>query len=166
MGGGYDTCQDTNNCLSSNKGNKIYVLDASDGTLKKTFNTDSSVVADLTVIPDADGVNIKYAYAADLGGNVYRISGVDANTPIGTTAPGSWTITKVAALGGSGADNRKFMFPPDALDESGTYVLLLGSGDREKPLASYTEATAVNNRFFAIKDKPTDASWLSSETTC
>jgi type IV pilus assembly protein PilY1 len=170
MGGGYDTCHDADpntGCNSSSKGTKIYVLDAKFGTLLKPFDTDSSVVADLTVIPDADGILIKYAYAADLGGNVYRISGVDANTPIGTTAPVDWTITKVAALGGSGADNRKFMFPPDVLDDNGTYVLLLGSGDREKPLASYTSATAVANRFFAIKDKPADASWLTSESsTC
>lgn len=166
MGGGYDTCQDTNSCSTSNKGNKIYVLDANDGTVKQTFDTVSSVIADLTVIPDADGL-IKYAYAADLGGNVYRISGATANTEIGTTAPGSWTITKIAALGGSGAANRKFMFPPDILDDNGTYVLLLGSGDREKPLASYTEATAVSNYFFMIKDKPTVVNWLSTEnTTC
>jgi type IV pilus assembly protein PilY1 len=169
MGGGYDNCHDADpntGCSSSSAGTKIYVLDANSGTLLKAFDTDSSVVADLTVIPDADG-RIKYAYAADLGGNIYRISGVDANTPIGTTAPGSWTITKVAALGGSGADNRKFMFAPDVLDDNGTYVLLLGSGDREKPLASYTLAAAVANHFFAIKDKPADASWLTSEnSTC
>ncbi|MES2181371.1 MAG: PilC/PilY family type IV pilus protein [Pseudomonadota bacterium] len=169
MGGGYDTCQDADpntGCSSFSKGTKIYVLDANTGALLKTFNTDSSVIADLTIVPDSTGL-IKYAYAADLGGNVYRISGADANSPIGTTAPASWTITKIATLGGSGTDNRKFMFPPDILDDNGTYVLLLGSGDREKPLSSYISATAVENRFFVIKDKPTDATWLTLEnTTC
>jgi type IV pilus assembly protein PilY1 len=169
MGGGYDTCQDTDpnsSCSSSSKGTKIYVLDANTGALLKTFNTDSSVVADLTIVPDSNGL-IKYAYSADLGGNVYRISGVDANSPIGTTAPGSWTITKIAALGGSSTNNRKFMFPPDILDDNCTYVLLLGSGDREKPLSSYSSATAVANRFFLIKDKPTDTTWLTAEnSTC
>ena len=41
----------------------------------------------------------KWAYAADLGGNVYRISGVDANTPFADTAPANWTMTKIASLG-------------------------------------------------------------------
>lgn len=166
MGGGYDACQDADpnsSCTSSSKGTKIYVLDANTGSLLKTFNTDSSVVADLTVVPDSTTGLIKYAYAADLGGNIYRISGVDANTPIGTTSPSNWTLTKVARLGGSGADNRKFMFAPDIVDDNGTFNILLGSGDREKPLASYTSASAVTNHFYMIKDKPTDTTWLSSE---
>lgn len=168
MGGGYDACQDedpNSNCTSSNKGTKVYVLDASNGSVLKTFNTASSVVADLTIVPDSTTGLIKYAYAADLGGNIYRISGVDANTAIGTTAPGSWTITKIAALGGSGTANRKFMFAPDIVDDNGTFNILIGSGDREKPLASYTSASGVINHFYMIKDKPADTAWLSSENT-
>jgi len=169
MGGGYDACHDvdgnTNRCGSAGK--KIYLMDADTGALLQTFNTDSSVIADITVVPDSTGLLAKYAYAADLGGNVYRISG-GANSAIGTTAPGSWTITKIAALGGDDPidpANRKFMFAPDILDDNGTYIVLLGSGDREKPLASYTSAAAVANRFFMIKDKPTDTGWLSSENS-
>ncbi len=168
MGGGYDVCHDADpnsGCTSSSKGTKIYVLDAASGSALKTFNTDSSVIADLTIVPDTTTGLIKYAYAADLGGNIYRISGVDANTAIGTTAPGSWTITKVAALGGSGANNRKFMFAPDIVDDNGTYNILIGSGDREKPLASYTSASAVINHFYLVKDKPADTTWLTSENT-
>lgn len=170
MGGGYDTCHDvdgdTNGCGTDGK--KIYVLDADTGTLLKSFATDSSVVADITVITDENTGYAKYAYTADLGGNVYRISGSTANLPIDTTAPGSWTITKIAAMGGSGTDNRKFMFAPDvvAIDTS-TYGILLGSGDREKPLASYTAAAAVTNRFYMIQDRPTTGDWLSAENvTC
>ena len=166
MGGGYDTCHDVdgnaNNCGS--KGKKIYVLDANTGVLLKTFDTDSSVIADIIVAPDSTGL-AKYAYTADLGGNVYRISGATANSPIGNTAPGSWTITKIAALGGSGVDNRKFIFAPDVVDDNGNYALLVGSGDREKPLASFTFAAAVTNRFFMIKDNPTDVNWLTSESS-
>lgn len=169
MGGGYDTCQDADpnaSCTSASKGTKIYVMNANTGVLLKTFNTDSSVIADISIVPDSSGL-IKYAYTADLGGNIYRISGSDANTPIANTAPGSWTITKIATLGGSGANNRKFMFKPDVLDDNGTYKLLIGSGDREKPLSSYTSAAAVENRFFMIQDKPTDTAWLTSQnTTC
>lgn len=167
MGGGYDTCQDADpdtGCNSSSKGNKIYVIDADTGALLKAFDTVSSVIADVTVLTDSAGL-IKYAYAADLAGNLYRISGATANTPIGTTLPSAWTITKIAALGGTGVNNRKFMFAPDLVDNNGTYSLLIGSGDREKPLSSYTSAAAVQNRFYVVNDNPTDTNWLSSESS-
>lgn len=170
MGGGYDTCHDADpngSCNSSSKGAKIYVLDANTGTLQKTFNTDASVVADINVIKnDVTGL-IEYAYAADMAGNVYRISGNSSNDAIGATVPSNWNITKIASLGGNGANNRKFMFRPSVVDDDGTYVLLLGSGDREKPLSTFTSAASVQNRFYMIQDKPTDATWLSSENaTC
>lgn len=166
MGGGYDICHDADpntSCGASTKGKHIYVMDADTGVLQKTFDTDGSVIADITVISDSDG-NIKFAYAADLNGNVYRISGSTANTPIGTSTPSNWTMTKIASLGGSGANNRKFMFAPDVVDDQGTYIVLLGSGDREKPLNVYTDAASVSNYFFRIDDRPTDAAWLTSET--
>ena len=170
MGGGYDTCHDADpnsSCNASSKGNKVYVLDANTGTLLKTLTTDASVVGDITVIKDSVTGFIKYAYAADLAGNVYRISGDSPNNAIGTNVPNSWSITKIAALGGNGANNRKFMFSPSVVDDNGTYVLLLGSGDREKPLSTFTAAAAVQNRFYMIQDKPTVAIWLSTENaTC
>lgn len=163
MGGGYDTCEDAdpNTCsIATNKGNKIYVLDADTGSLLTTLSTDRGVVGDVFVIPDSSGLAI-YAYAVDLGGNVYRIT-------IGTSAPASWTITKIASLGCSTpatcAANRKFMFSPDVVQVSGVYYLMLGSGDREKPLTSYTSAYSVSNKFFMVKDDPATASWLSSES--
>lgn len=176
MGGGYDTCEDSDNgtsnhsCGASSKGNKVYVLDADTGARLKTFTTERGVVADVTVVTNADGL-ATYAYTADLGGNVYRISGIDANTPIAATEPADWTITKVASVGctaaGSCNANRKFIFAPDIVLDGSTHVLLLGSGDREKPLAYYQAASGVDNYFFMIKDKPSDATWLSSEnTTC
>ncbi|MDP1605972.1 MAG: PilC/PilY family type IV pilus protein [Rhodocyclaceae bacterium] len=162
MGGGYDICEDADPpsaCSSSSKGNKIYVLDADTGALLNTLNTDRSVVADLTIAPDSAGL-AKYAYAADLGGNIYRIT-------MGSAAPAGWTITKVAALGGTGTEARKFMFAPDVVEDSGTYFLMIGSGDREKPLSSYTNASSVANHFFMVKDRPTDATWLTTENaTC
>ena len=170
MGGGYDVCHDidgnTNGCGTDGK--KIYLIDPSGtGSVLQTFTLPDSMVADLTIVTDNATGYVKYIYGADLGGNVYRISG-GANSPIGTTAPGSWTITKIAVLGGSGEDNRKFMFAPDVVEiDSNTYGVLLGSGDREKPLTSYTAAVAVNNHFYMIQDKPTNATWLSTEyATC
>jgi type IV pilus assembly protein PilY1 len=176
VGGGYDVCEDTDNgtannsCDSSTKGNKVYVLDADSGKLLNTLDTDRGVVADIFVVPGADGM-AGYAYVVDLGGNVYRVSGEDANTPFDDTLPKDWTITKIAALGcdapGTCAANRKFIFAPDIVLDNGKYVLLLGSGDREKPLTNYTAATSVSNYFFMLKDDPADADWLKSEsTTC
>ena len=166
FGGGYDKCEDVDAatpaqaaCGSASKGNRIYVLDASSGTPLKTFTTLRPVVGEVTVVTDTNGV-AKIAYAADLGGNVYRIA-------IGTAAPTAWTITQIASLGcdtvTTCTPNRKFMFGPDVLEDTGSYVVLLGSGDREKPLRRYTAALSVANRFYMLVDKPTDSNWLPSE---
>lgn len=166
MGGGYDTCEDAdqNTCSASGhtiKGNKVYVLDADSGRLLKTFDTLRSVVADIFVVPDSNG-NAKHAYAVDLGGYVYRIN-------IGTAAPADWTMTTIASLGCDDPTvtcpaNRKFMFAPDVVEEEGVYSLMLGSGDREKPITYYTSTANVSNYFFMLKDKPSDTTWLVNES--
>ena len=165
FGGGYDKCEDvdtnsaTQACGSGVKGNRIYVLDADTGAQRKVFATARPVVGEVTVVNDALGV-AKFAYAADLGGNVYRIA-------IGSAAPSAWEIKKIASLGcdtvTTCTPNRKFMFGPDVLEDTGSYVVLLGSGDREKPLRSYSAAFGVANRFYMLVDKPTDDNWLTSE---
>jgi type IV pilus assembly protein PilY1 len=166
MGGGYDTCEDSdpNTCTASTKGNKVYVFDADTGVPLQTFTTARAVVADLTVIPSGTSGLAIYAYVADLGGNIYRIDML-------SNAPSSWTMTKIASLGCANtttcAANRKFMFAADAVLQNGIYTLLLGSGDREKPLL-YTSAgskvNSVSNYFFAVQDNPTSSTWLSSES--
>lgn len=167
MGAGYDRCEDddSNACPNSAKGRAIYLLDANDGTLLKSFATEGGVIGDITVLKNSQGLAL-YAYAADLNGNLYRISG-SANAPIGAVPPADWTITTIARLGGTGVSRRKFMFGPDVVVDSGVHYVLLGSGDREKPILDYTNASAANNYFFMIKDQPTNSSWLSSErATC
>ena len=172
MGGGYDNCEDgdPNTCTSSSKGNRIYMIDADTGASLKTFTTDRGVVGDVTMITNSSGQAV-YGYAADMGGNVYRISGIDAASPIGTTPPANWTITRIAALGCSTASsctaNRKFLYGPEVAFTNGQYLLLLGSGDREKPLLSYTSAAGVANRFYALRDNPGNSTWLTSQNaTC
>jgi len=82
-------------------------------------------------------------------------------------SPGAWEITKIAALGGTGTSARKFLFGPDVVTEGGINYVLLGSGDREKPLTYYSNALAVQDYFFMLKDVPTDPTWLTSENaTC
>jgi type IV pilus assembly protein PilY1 len=210
MGGGYDTCEDTDDgtvnhtCVAASNGRHVYVLDADIKVPPlKTFNTERSVVADIFVVtykcPDSDAApadpdnpddpaacpNIdgkaKWGYVADLGGNLYRISGATANTPIGTTAPADWTMTKIASLGCDDTDlnpdpavnpclaNRKFIFAPDVVAKSNVvpeekiYYLLVGSGDREKPLKEFEATYGVKNYFFMVQDKPRDPEWLSEE---
>lgn len=168
MGGGYDaTCEDAlSYSCGSTTGNRIYVMDANTGVLLQTFTTTRAVVGDVTFLRDPSGL-VTYGYAADLGGNVYRISGSTANVPIGSTAPGSWTMTIIASLGCSTATtctsppNRKFMFGPDVVVDGTTNVLLLGSGDREKPLNT---SNTTSNYFFKINDKPTVSTYLSDES--
>lgn len=165
MGGGYDRCEDSDpaTCTSSNKGHAVYVLDAENGTRLKTLVTDGSVVGDIATVKNSAGL-MEYAYAADTRGNVYRISGA-ANAPIGSVNPSAWVITKIASLGGTGVNARKFLFGPDVVIDSGVYYLLLGSGDREKPVSSYVNSRTVRNYFFAIKDMPLESTWLSTEAT-
>lgn len=166
MGGGYDECEDkdVNSCTSTSKGNKVYVLDANTGVVLKVLETDRGVVAEVRGVPGPNGL-LNYAYAVDLGGNVYRVNA-------GNAAPADWTITKIAALGCAGpgtcVSNRKFMFPPSVVLEADNSVsLYLGSGDREKPLGAkyFPRTITVANYFFKIIDRPTDSTWLSSEAS-
>jgi type IV pilus assembly protein PilY1 len=175
MGGGYDNCEDgdPHTCTPSSKGRSVYLLDAETGEKLNEFSTDRPVAADVFVVPETVSGLAKFAYIVDLGGNIYRISGSSPNVPIGTALPADWTITKIASLGCSTpaaacAANRKFMFAPDVVEPpapgSGVYHLLVGSGDREKPLRVFDDALGVSNYFFMVKDVPTNATWLSDET--
>lgn len=164
-GGGYGACDDydalssggaNHNCTAGNKkGHYVYVLDANTGDVLKTFDTGGTrgVVADITLVRNGTGQAI-YGYTADLGGNVYRIN-------LGSGAPASWTMTKIASFGcdttAACTANRKFMFAPSVVADNGNYVIMLGSGDREKPLTYYASSGAVSNHFFAFTDKPTTA---------
>lgn len=157
MGGGYDPCEDgtkasdLNICTSGTpKGSNVYVLDADTGTvLNSTMVTERSVVGDITVVTNNSGL-AQYAYAADTGGNVYRVNIAGA--------PSTWTIDKIAALGcdteicPGGVANRKFLFAPEVVVTSGFNAVLLGSGDREHPLSTDAVTASVNNAFFMIKD--------------
>ncbi|MBX9811403.1 MAG: hypothetical protein K2Y16_07315 [Burkholderiales bacterium] len=152
IGGGYDTCEDSDTSLpscSSAKGRKVYMINADTGALIASFDTDRSVAADVTLIDrDFDGL-VDHAYVADTGGNLYRIDFVDA--ALALRAPAAWTITKIAQVqSGSG---RKFLFPPSALVAQNRAYLTLGSGDRERPLISnYPYVENVQNRFYMFVD--------------
>jgi Tfp pilus tip-associated adhesin PilY1 len=156
MGGGYDTCEDADTATpscSSPKGNHVYVLNADDGTVIKTFNTLRSVIADVSLIDmNFDGYP-DYGYVGDTGGNLYRIafSSYDSSTnSYSALASSAWSITRVAHTNGGG---RKFHFAPALYGAKGRVFIALGSGDRERPLASnYPYTTPVQNRFYVYRD--------------
>lgn len=156
MGGGYDSCEDSNTAspsCGSTKGNAIYVLDANTGAIVNSFSTLRSVAGDIALIDtDSDGYP-DYAYAADTGGNIYRVSfsAYDSSTGTYSALPSNqWTITRVAYTSGGG---RKFLFSPALFSASGTIYVALGSGDREHPLQTdYPYTTPVTNRFYVYRD--------------
>ncbi|MDZ7595935.1 MAG: PilC/PilY family type IV pilus protein [Thiobacillus sp.] len=167
MGGGYDTCEDQDLAVNTAcsviaapgpKGNRVFVLDANNGTLLATLATDKSVAADVTVVDsDNDGL-VDVAYAADTGGNLYRIN-------IGTAVPGSWTINKLAALGCTlGSCGRKFLHAPEVVTGTDFNAILVGSGNRERPLLT-NHATEVDNAFFMIKDDHSVATSIEISTS-
>ena len=62
------------------------MIDADTGAKLKEFDLSSvnggrGVAADVFVVPDGNTGHAKWAYAIDLGGNVWRISGATANVP-------------------------------------------------------------------------------------
>ena len=152
VGGGYDACEDANTAspaCGTGKGGFVYVLDADTGSVLNTFQTDRAVAADVALVDiDNDGYP-DYAYAADTGGNIYRIDFVDSYAGKTPVAPGAWTSRKVAYTAGGG---RKFLFAPALLATQGKVYVALGSGDREHPLQSQYPYDDVLNRFYVYVD--------------
>ncbi len=141
FGGGYDdSAEDVGS--TTYMGNAVFVLNARTGALIRKFHRleDSgeisrSVPADISLMDsDADGV-IDRAYAVDLGGQVYRIDFEQAD---GDHEPDDWTIYALANLSGGTSTGRKFFYAPDLVKTRDFVAVLVGSGDREKPLLSNT----------------------------
>jgi hypothetical protein len=151
VGGGYDGCEDADTSspsCSAGKGGFVYVLDADTGALLRSFQTDRAVAADVAMVDtDNDGYP-DYAYAADTGGNVYRIDFVGAAGLRVALGADAWTARKVAYAGGG----RKFLFAPALLAAPGKVYVALGSGDREHPLRAQYPYAGVVNRFYVYLD--------------
>lgn len=168
MGGGYDPCEDQDAapntlCGASPKGNRVFVLDADTGAVLQTLGTGigdgdailRSVAADITLV-DSDGDSyVDMAYAVDTGANVYRID-IGSNTPEDTVA--GWRIKRIGSLGcsSSASCSRKFLHAPEVVVGAGSNTILVGSGNRERPLL-VNAATTVDNAFFMITDDPKNA---------
>ena len=152
VGGGYDRCEDEDraspNC-GATKGGIVYVLDADTGAVIRSFATERSVAADIAMVDIDNDALPDYAYAADTGGNLYRIDFTDGPSTRNALASKDWTSRKVARTAGGG---RKFLFAPALLASQGKVFVALGSGDREHPLYSHYPYANVVNRFYVYKD--------------
>jgi Tfp pilus tip-associated adhesin PilY1 len=156
VGGGYDggenRCedQDTANPTGCSKGGGVYVLDAENGTLIRHFNFGGRGVAGDVALIDTNGDRmVDYAYAADTGGNIYRMDFVNTDgSPISSAA--AWPFSRIAYTNGAG---RKFLFTPALFQATSKVVYVaIGSGDREHPLISQYPYANVINRFYVFKD--------------
>ena len=183
FGAGYDTNEDADpptikdgGTTNQPGGRGIFVLDAmtgarvwsatplSSGTVSSySGNTASiagmnySIPSDITLVDrNFDGF-IDRLYAADTGGNIWRVD----LEPGGNATPDKWRVYQLAALGcDSGAcgfpvspAQRKFFYPPEVITATATHPydsVIAGSGDREHPLS--TTSTANLNSVFLLKD--------------
>lgn len=146
MGAGYDpAAEDIEPPASPTMGNAVLILDAVNGNLLKSFPTNRPVAADVAILDsDYDGY-IDRGYAADLGGRVYRL---DLETGSGNDVAYSaadWKLTLFADLGSSAS--RKIFYPPDVVLTRDYGIVMVGTGDREKPLDNTT-----NEKFFTLID--------------
>ncbi|SCK31034.1 pilus assembly protein [Vogesella sp. LIG4] len=166
FGAGYDAAaEDSGSARSMGRG--IFIVDAFTGALvwkavsgnvstdcttsgsnptcTKVSGMDYSIPGGIaTVDRDLNGY-VERLYAGDTGGNVWRVD-------LGTAKSGSntvptFSVNKIATLGGSGTSARKFMYEPDVVFGDTADRVQLGSGDREKPFS-----LAVQDMFFSIKD--------------
>lgn len=166
VGGGYDACEDSNILISTEcsagKGNAIYFIDADTGTLITSFSTLRAVAADVNMIDINNDGLVDYAYAADVGGNVYRIDFVGSPTTLTALPPRAsinntsdnryWFKHTVARTNQSG-QGRKFLFGPGLFPTGTSNFVAIVSGDREHPLLSdYAYNIPAGNKAYVYKD--------------
>ncbi len=169
FGAGYDAASEDPDvpATTDSLGRAIYVLDAFDGSLvwaagnTSNFGStvptgfhavsgmDFSIASDVQVVDRTLDGFADRIYAVDVGANVWRVDISDAD-------PNDWAVWKIAALGqrsaGANAAARKLLFSPDVVFGESYDAIIVGTGDREHPLATSTATNAVANRFYMIKD--------------
>ncbi len=157
FGAGYDAAVEDKapgSARAPTMGTGVYVLDAETGAklafLQSPHSTRYSIAADVNALDlNGDGY-VDRIYAADTGGNILRFD-PDPTQDI-APASGYWKKYLIARLGDvgddGGSDARKFLFQPEVLPFSfggSTQVnILVGSGDREKPLPNLASAATTN----------------------
>lgn len=154
FGAGYDDVDD-DKPAGSVRGNRtggvgygVFLVDAFTGARLNLLSPPAgvrnySIPADVSAVDvNGDGY-IERLYAVDTGGDIFRFE-LDESAAPGTLKH----AIHVARLGDvdvdGGADARKFMFGPSVVpftkDGKTAMNILVGSGDREKPLANRTDS--------------------------
>lgn len=177
LGGGYDTNKDIEEVGTDDlSGRGVFIVNALTGALiwsatpaaNSATNLQANSLVDSIAAPvstldsNSDGLTDRI-YAADTGGNVWRIDLPGSALP--TTSQTTWSMFKLAAFGGNTAStDRRFFNKPDVVrTRLGTVAfdaLALGSGNRSHPLES-----AVTNRFYMIRDTEINTSYHGSGGT-
>jgi type IV pilus assembly protein PilY1 len=150
FGGGYDTGEDSTPVVNNGKGRGIFVLNARTGAILRFINTPTSgsitspIASDIGFLAKLTGSgtfgDVYRGYVGDLDGNVWRLDMGDAPA---AEDPTTWKLHKFAALG----SGLKFLYAPDLVKAGSKDMVLIGSGDREKPLV-----TTSQDRFFGLMD--------------
>ncbi|QDL38918.1 PilC/PilY family type IV pilus protein [Rhodoferax sediminis] len=165
FGAGYDPNEDAESPNTDTMGRGIFILDAVTGQLlwragpggsSNTCNVNPcqlqsmtyAMPADITLVDRNFDGYIDRLYAADVGGNIWR---VDLEPVSGSTDLGDARVTLLAALGGTGTTKRKMFFPPDVVLTKNYDAVVASTGDREHPLY-IQQAQSIVNRFYMIKD--------------
>jgi len=139
---------------------------SSPATCLATAGMTSSIAADITLVDTNFDGFVDRLYAADTGGNIWRVDLEPGTTTPASPQPASWRVTKLASLGGAvtTAAPRKFLFAPDVVVTKNFAAVLAGTGDREHPLQVQTAAYNTVNRFYMILDSnagPDSSGWTT-----
>ena len=104
------------------------------------------IAADVLPIDRNQDGFFERGYTGDLGGNVWRVDTGDASIA-------NWRVRKIGSVSDrtATASARKFMFAPDVVFGETFDSVVIGSGDREHPLAT-NGSYNVQNRVYMFKD--------------
>lgn len=171
FGAGYDTtADDALPAVDATIGRGVFVVNATNGDIIRLISDpDMQAIPSDVAVVDITGDEIAdVAYVGDTGGQLWRINFTG-------TAAADWTVAKFASFAAeSGQDRPKFLYPPDLArfddDCNGsagdnTIAVMIGTGDREHPLAKSvyngffgSNLAETQDRFFLIKDQDYTAS--------
>lgn len=141
--------------VTANVGNDILILDAKNGNLLWSLSSAqrgqirSSIPGGVRILDTNYNGLVDRIYFADTGGNVWRL---DLTEKIGDTSAPASDLTKLAELGGSGINARKFFNEPDVakmkLRGKTVFAVSIGSGFRAHPMDK-----TIDDKFFVLVDE-------------